>query len=192
MTTLGFPGNAVIITGLNKKLSFFPVFVRVKYWSIQVPVRNIFFFGHSCKPLSMNGVYSFYVNYFSYMLWYPCKYYIARIYYANLLSSLLIRLSDTPRSSWWRHQMETFSALLAICAGNSLVTGGFTSQRLVTGSFNVFFHLRLNKRLSTQGWGWWFVTPSRPLWRHCKLQRQRQYYDFNNTLNPQETSPHKW
>ena len=24
---------------------------------------------------------------------------------------------------WWRHQMETFSALLAICAGNSPVTG---------------------------------------------------------------------
>ena len=23
--------------------------------------------------------------------------------------------------SWWRHQMETFSALLALCAGNSLV-----------------------------------------------------------------------
>ena len=28
-------------------------------------------------------------------------------------------------SSWWRHQMETFSALLAICAGNSPVTGEF-------------------------------------------------------------------
>ena len=24
---------------------------------------------------------------------------------------------------WWRHQMETFSALLALCAGNSPVTG---------------------------------------------------------------------
>ena len=29
---------------------------------------------------------------------------------------------------WWRHQMETFSALLAICAGNSPVTGEFPSQ----------------------------------------------------------------
>ena len=27
--------------------------------------------------------------------------------------------------SWWRHQMETFSALLAICAGNSPVPGEF-------------------------------------------------------------------
>ena len=27
--------------------------------------------------------------------------------------------------SWWRHQMETFSALLALCAGNSPVPGEF-------------------------------------------------------------------
>ena len=26
-------------------------------------------------------------------------------------------------SAWWRHQMKTFSALLALCAGNSPVTG---------------------------------------------------------------------
>ena len=50
-------------------------------------------------------------------------------------------------SSWWRHQMETFSVLLAICAGNSPVTGEFPSQRPVTRSFDVFFDLRLNKRL---------------------------------------------
>ena len=29
---------------------------------------------------------------------------------------------------WWRHQMETFSALLALCEGNSPVTGEFPSQ----------------------------------------------------------------
>ena len=42
--------------------------------------------------------------------------------------------------------METFSALLAICAGNSPVPGEFHAQRLVTRSFDVFFDLRLNKR----------------------------------------------
>ena len=67
----------------------------------------------------------------------------------------------------WRHQMETFSALLALCAGNSPVTGEFPAQRPVTRSFNVFFVLRLNKRLSKQSRGWWCRTPSRPLWRHC-------------------------
>ena len=66
--------------------------------------------------------------------------------------------------SWWRHQMDTFSALLALCAGNSPVTGEFPSQRPVTWSFDVFFDLRLNKRLSKQSWGWWFETLSRPLW----------------------------
>ena len=56
-----------------------------------------------------------------------------------------------PLFAWWRHQMETFSALLAFCVGNSPV-----SQRPVTRSFDVFFDLRPNKRLSKQSWGWWF------------------------------------
>ena len=68
--------------------------------------------------------------------------------------------------TWWRHQMETFSALLAICAENSPVPGEFTAQRPVTRSFDVIFDLRLNKRLSKQWWGWWFETLSHPLWRH--------------------------
>ena len=44
--------------------------------------------------------------------------------------------------------------------------GEFPTQRPVTQSFDVFFDLRLNKRLSKQPWGWWFKTLSRPLWRH--------------------------
>ena len=44
--------------------------------------------------------------------------------------------------------METFSALLALCAGNSVVTGEFPSQWSVTLSFDIYFDLRLNKRLS--------------------------------------------
>ena len=46
--------------------------------------------------------------------------------------------------------METFSALLAICAGNSPVPGEYPKQRPVTRAFDVFFDLRLNKRLSKQ------------------------------------------
>ena len=68
---------------------------------------------------------------------------------------------------WWRHQMETFSASLAICAGNSPVPGELPAQRPVTRSFDVFFDLRLNKWLSKQSWDWWFETLLRPLWRHC-------------------------
>ena len=46
--------------------------------------------------------------------------------------------------------METFSALLALCAGNSPINGEFPAQRPVTRSFDVLFDLRLNKRLSKQ------------------------------------------
>ena len=70
---------------------------------------------------------------------------------------------------WWRHQMETFFALLAICAGNSPVPGEFPTQRPVTRSFDVYFDLRPNKRLSKQSWGWWFETLSWSLWRHCNV-----------------------
>ena len=52
--------------------------------------------------------------------------------------------------SWWCHQMETFSTLLALCMGNSPVTCEFPSQRPVTQSFDVFFDLHLNKGLSKQ------------------------------------------
>ena len=62
--------------------------------------------------------------------------------------------------------METFSALLAICAGNSPVPGEFPAQRPVTRSFDVFFDVRLIKRLSKHSWGWWFETLSHPLWRY--------------------------
>ena len=54
--------------------------------------------------------------------------------------------------TWWRHQMETFSALLAICAGNSPVPCEFPTQMPVTRSFDVYFDLRLNKRLCKQSW----------------------------------------
>ena len=46
--------------------------------------------------------------------------------------------------------METFSALLVLCEGNSPVTGEFPAQRPVTQGFDIFFDLRLNKRLSKQ------------------------------------------
>ena len=75
--------------------------------------------------------------------------------------------------TWWRHQMETLSALLAICAGNSSVPGEFPAQRPVTRGFDVFFDLHPNKRLSKQSWGRWFETPSRLLWRHCNEYKNR-------------------
>ena len=60
-----------------------------------------------------------------------------------------------------------FSALQGLCARSSPVTGEFPSQRPVARSFDIFFELRLDKRLSKQSWGWWFETPSHSLWHYC-------------------------
>ena len=106
----------------------------------------------------------------------------------NLLNDLSIILKHIYRPcihieleidcSWWRHQMEIFSTLLAICAGKSPVLGEFSTQRPVTRSYDVFFDLRLNKRLSKQWWGWWFETPSRPLWRHRNVMLHRSLHQL--------------
>ena len=83
-------------------------------------------------------------------------------------------------SPWWRHQMETFSALLAICAGNSPVPGEFPTQRPVTWSFEVYFDLRPNKWLSKQWWGWWFETISCSLWHHRNDHHYRHCFHHTN------------
>ena len=46
-------------------------------------------------------------------------------------------------NAWWRHPMDTFSALLILCAGNSPVTDEFPAQRPVTPGFDAFFDLHL-------------------------------------------------
>ena len=112
-------------------------------------------------------------NYIPHYLWdvitCPCPWYLhlaQNSWYMVVYCKKLFNFS----SPWWRHQRETFSALLAICAGNSPVPGEFPAQRPVTRSFDVFFDLRLNKRLSKQSRGWWFETLSRQLWRQCNAQ----------------------
>ena len=84
--------------------------------------------------------------------------------------------------AWWRHPMETFSALLAICAGNSRVPGEFPAQRPVTRSFDVFFDLRLNQRLSKQSWCCWFETLPRPWWRHCNMHKLNAIQSWQRSL----------
>ena len=66
------------------------------------------------------------------------------------------------KRSWWRHQMETFSALRA---GNSPVTGEFPSQRPVTRSFDVFFFI----------WTWTNVWVNNR--EAVDLRRYRGHYD---------------
>ena len=97
-------------------------------------------------------------------------------------------------TSWWRHQMETFSTLLALCAGKSPIPGEFHTQRPVTRSFDVFFDLCLNKRLSKQSWGWWFETQSRPLWRHGNVNGLclRRFGQWLNSSRPSDAYMRGW
>ena len=85
--------------------------------------------------------------------------------------------------------METFSALLVICAGNSPVPGEFPARRPVTRKFDAFFDQRPNKGLNKQWWGWWIEKPSSPLWRHCNalssyymLRPEKRTYDLQTFL----------
>ena len=104
------------------------------------------------------------------------------------MHALNISISTTKRLSylnfsWWRHQMEKFSALLALCVGNSPVTREFPSQRPVTRSFDVFFGLRLIKRLSKQSSRRrWFETPLCSLWRHCNGTHVNTYINHKLVL----------
>ena len=90
-----------------------------------------------------------------------------------LLENGVILQSSMENWSWLKCMMTSsngiFFALLALCAQNSPVTGEFPSQRPVTRSFDVFFHLCQNKRLSKQSWGRWFETPPRWLWSNCNV-----------------------
>ena len=100
-------------------------------------------------------------------------------FHSNILTGARLVLSQHSR---WRHQMETFSALLAICAGNSPVPGEFPTKRPVTRSFDVYFDLRPNKRLSKQSWGWWFETILRPFWRHRHVVQIMPWRWINDAL----------
>ena len=73
--------------------------------------------------------------------------------------------------AWWRHQMETFPALLALCAGNSPVTGEFPAQRAVTWSFDVSFD-----RTWINGW----VINGEA----GDLRRHRTHYDVTVMVSP--------
>ena len=72
--------------------------------------------------------------------------------------------------SWWCHQMETFSALLAICAGIYQSPVNFPHKGQWRGA--LIFSLIcswIQCGWGKQWWGWWFDTPSLPLWRHYNV-----------------------
>ena len=80
--------------------------------------------------------------------------------------------SDAFRLLGYDLNMMTSSNENIFCVTGHLCGDEFPTQRPVTQSFDVFFDLRLNKRLSKQSWGWWFDTLSCPFWRHCNERRR--------------------
>ena len=76
--------------------------------------------------------------------------------------------SRIPRSQWvhddvikWRHFPRYWPFVRRIHRSRWI-----PHTKASNAEFDVFFDPRLNKRLSKHSWGWWFKTPSRPLWRH--------------------------
>ena len=73
------------------------------------------------------------------------------IQFSHRRSAPAIGHEECSARDWWSHQMETFSALLALFAGYSPVTGEFPPQRPVSRGFMFsLIDLRLNKWFSKQ------------------------------------------
>ena len=73
----------------------------------------------------------------------------------------------------WRRMMTSSNENIFRVTGP--LCGDFTGHRWIPltkasdAEVDVFFGVRLNKLLSKQSRGGWFVTPSRSLWRHCNV-----------------------
>ena len=97
------------------------------------------------------------------------------------LTKLAMKKAAPFNISWWRHQMKTFSALLAFCAGNSPVTGEFPSQRPVTRSFDFFLWSAPKQTLVQTIETPVIETPSCSLWCHCNGHRSLSVtFDFHS------------
>ena len=104
---------------------------------------------------------------FSYLLFFLFLFFLG----GGFIHSLFLFLSAFPIPGARRLAMMTssngniFRVTGPLC-GEFTGPGEFPAQRPVTRSFDVYFDLRPNKRLSKQSWGWWFEKPSCSLWRH--------------------------
>ena len=123
------------------------------------------FSNFNCATVEVCEWMSNFIKHFTeHVVTYPCW---------DLIQSMPWNLFDRP--SIHDDVIKKKSALLALCAGNSTVTGEFPAHRPVTRSFDVFYDLRLNQWLSIQSWCWLFETPSCTLWRHCDAKSLTHY-----------------
>ena len=132
---------------LHRKLSWTHSYTQVQYFKQASIVRSSVEFFHM-KNINCNKILVF--------MWLLFNLFIYSL-------DLIEPTSSSSIMPWWRHPMETFSAFLAICAGNSPATAEFLAQRPVKRRFDVFFDLCLNKRVNNGEAG--------------DLRRHRTHYD---------------
>ena len=87
--------------------------------------------------------------------WHTWGYYVA-VFRGHIVKNIIMMTSSNG---------NIFRVTGPLC-GEFTGPGEFPAQRPVTLSFDVFYDLRPNERLSKQQWGWWFETLSCSLWRH--------------------------
>ena len=97
---------------------------------------------------------------------------VSAIYIYNNKISQQLQVSDMNKNAstcMMTSSNGNIFRVTGLLCGEFTGPGEFPTQRSVTRSFDVFFDLRLNKRLSKQPWGWWFESPSWSLWRQCNV-----------------------
>ena len=111
------------------------------------------------------------------MFWWTYDFEYSQQYIAQIMFCCVLYRFCIYYSWQWIHVIHSYCMMTSsngniVCVtvplcGDFTGPGEFPAQRPVTRSFDVFFDLCLNKRLSKQSWGWWFETPSWSLWRQC-------------------------
>ena len=126
-------------------------------WSDSIPKISSLWRSH--RPFAESKISPFWWNFY---------HWLHRIFITFLPFSRNRGNEDHDDVIKWKHQMEKFSASMALCGGGL----GWGIHRWIPitktsdAEFDVFY-LRLSKRLSDQSIRWWFETPSRSFWRHC-------------------------
>ena len=106
------------------------------------------------------------------------------IYFSpNLANFHPVTTFATARERWAHDDVIKWKHFPRYCPLCGEFTGKFPSQKPVTRSFDMFFDLRLNKRLSNQRSGWSFETPLCSLWRHCNRISEK-FNDFFVNIGP--------
>ena len=107
----------------------------------------------------------------------PCAYFLG---YTVYWTTYFVHIVSSTSAKWILCSPVTHICIMTSSNGNIFrvtgqMCGEFTGHRWISGTkasdaelwCYFSFDMRLEKRLSKQWRGWWFDTPSCPLWRHC-------------------------